>query len=218
MMIPVHLLLSSSGPARFLSLAFKYKKCIASKLQAHSRRVYFAQTILILQFSFSLIFLFTLGSFFRWWRCVWVSTCTQSTQYTVPFRRPACHFFSRSTFISIYTPKWWVFYVYICNTFVCTMYIRTIQYYSTHFTAAQLCCSPVTFVYQPNDQLCTFSIFLIEILPSFLGGFCLFSTASSPSFSSASSFVGCFFWSRWCLTEIDVVFACSRCRLRYVHV
>lgn len=28
--------------------------------------------------------------------------------------------------------------------------------------SANICCSPVTFVYQPNDHLCTFSIFLME--------------------------------------------------------
>lgn len=102
---------------------------------------------------------------------------------------------------------------YIC---VCTM--RTIQYNSTHFTSAQLCCSPVTFVYQPNDHLCTFSIFLIEILPSFLGGFFFFLLLLL--FLLLLSFLPwvAFFGRVGRLSEIDVVFACSRCRLRYVRV
>lgn len=52
---------------------------------------------------------------------------------------------------------------------------------SKHFISARICCSPVTFVYQPNDHLCTFSIFLMRF---FFPSVC----CSSSSFSFSSSF------------------------------
>lgn len=42
---------------------------------------------------------------------------------------------------------------------------------SAFYISAWIFCSPVTFVYQPNDHLCTFSIFLMRFFTSFFSPF-----------------------------------------------
>lgn len=85
--------------------------------------------------------------------------------------------------LTLFMPRTWTLYAKGPNIFPTVRYFfffifsfaltgggfDTVRPYSTFYFSQSrlLACLPVTFVYQPNDHLCTFSIFLMRFFPSF---------------------------------------------------
>lgn len=99
---------------------------------------------------------------------------SKTTSFLLVYFSPSFHLLPRTK--SLYTlnilPKHFSkrtqFFFFHFAVLLLTEAIRTLCVrISAFYISAWIFCSPVTFVYQPNDHLCTFSIFLMRFFTSF---------------------------------------------------